>query len=284
MTTLSEAKKELLLNQDFVQLVDTLKGIAASQFQTLYRGKKRFERFIESFESFFKLVNLIETDSPLVRCQSDVTGIVILTSDEGFMGGLNKKVIHAVLDAEQKTRKRIVVLGTRGADYLSGLGIEFAPLPGVIHETRYEQAVKLKDYLVGEVLEKKMGRVLLAYPNPVSFTIQRPNIIQLLPCDALFKKQEELLISEEQKVAVESSLRDIIEYLAGMWIIYRLYDIFEDSKLAEYAARTMRLEESYDTLKREGLKLRYRYFRCKHELVDKGMRESFSSTLIKRRE
>lgn len=281
MTTLAEAKKDLQANFEFAQLIDTLKGIAASQFQALLRAKKRFEKFVAAFDTFFQLVDLLPMESPLVRAASNVTGMVVVTSDEGFMGGLNKKVIEAALEHLGKAERKLFIIGGKGADYVKTLGETCTALPGVIHETRYEQAIQISERLVKEVLEKKMGRVVLCYPNPLSFTVQRPEIVPLLPCAELFRKRE-MLLSEEQRVAVESPYQGIAEYLAGSWITYRLYDIFEDCKLSEFAARTMRLEQSHDTLTRQGKFLRHRYHRCRRELVDKGLRETFAAVMLRK--
>lgn len=280
MTSLAEAKRDLQANYEFTMLVDTLKGIAASQFQALLRAKKRFEKFVAAFDSFFQMTHLLQMESPLIQVSSDITGMVMVTSDEGFMGGLNKKIIESALEFLGKEKTKLVCIGGRGSDYIKSLRFDCVSFPGIIHETRYEQAIKISDFLVKEVLEKKMGKVFLCYPNPVSFTVQRPEIIPLLPCSELFQKKEKGL-DEERRVMVESSFQGIVEYLAGMWITYRLYDIFEDSKLSEFAARTMRLEQSHDTLTRQGKMLRHRYHRCRRELVDKGLRETFASALLR---
>jgi hypothetical protein len=84
-------------------------------------------------------------------------------------------------------------------------------------------------------------------------------------------------------VTVESSFEDMVEYLAGVWVASKLYEVFEDSKLAEYAARAMHLEDSAQKLGQEHKKLKHQCFRAAHELVDKSMRESFSSRKKKRK-
>lgn len=283
MAALIEAKKELKFNQEFVQLIEVLKQIAASQFQAHLRKKERFERFLTSFEGFFKMVDLVTKEHPLVCNVSETTGLVMITSDEGFMGGLNTIVIQTALNRVERERRRLVVVGSRGADYLRDMGEECVFFPGIIPESRYEQAVKLKDFLVESVLKGKFGTVLLAYPRPISFAVLKPEVVFLLPCAQLFQKGGEELLSSKQKVLIESPIPSIVEYLVEMWLVYKLCEIFEDSKLAEFAARTQRLEQSYDTLSRKGEALKHRYFRSRHEFVDKGMRETFASTLLRRK-
>lgn len=281
MSSLSEAKKALQFNREFVQLVGILKGIAASQFQALARQRKRFDAFINSFEGFFQIMDLADTPSPFVRSQSDVTGVVMVTSDEGFMGGLNAKVITKALEAAGSGPKELIVIGSKGADTLRDLNFKCTAFPGVVYEKRYEVAIEIKDFIVDQVVKGKMGKVIVAYPRPISLMVQKPEVIDLLPCTELFQKRPQLL-SDKERVFLESQVDGIIKYLVGTWITHRLYDLFEESKLAELAARTTHLEQSHDRLTDQGKVLRHRYFRCRREVIDKGMRETFASILLRR--
>ncbi|TFH16095.1 MAG: hypothetical protein E4H02_06440, partial [Lentisphaerales bacterium] len=80
---LSELRKEMRFNMELVSLIDTLKNIASSRYHALERDKERFERFMEAFTDFFRVVNLVDVDEPLVRVATDVLGVVIVTSDSG---------------------------------------------------------------------------------------------------------------------------------------------------------------------------------------------------------
>ena len=43
----------------------------------------------------------------------------------------------------------------------------------------------------------------------------------------------------------------MVEYLAGVWVTSKLFEVFEDSKLAEFSARAMHLEGSFQKLEKE---------------------------------
>lgn len=296
MAQISQLRRELRFNAEFLQLIQTLKNIAASQYHMLEREKERFAEFMEEFSGFFRVVNMVDVEDPLVRASSDVVGIVLVTSDSGFMGGLNAGVIEAGVDAQgilPADRVRRVVIGEKGAAKLTEQGVTFQYFPGINSETRYEQAMEIRDYLVKEVLERRMGRVVLVYPRPISFTQQTIETIRLLPCADLFDaapapaqadlRRETGFLAGSRKVVVESSFRDMVEYLASVWVASKLYEVFEDSKLAEFAARAMHLEESVQKLEKDHKRLKHQCFRAAHEMVDKGMRESFSSRKKKKR-
>ena len=131
---------------------------------------------------------------------------------------------------------------------------------------------------------------MVAHPRPLSFTQQTVDVVRLLPCAELFDRPPDAerddpkgFLARARAVVVESSFDDMVQYLASVWVASKLYEVFEDSKLSEYAARAMHLEDSAQKLEKELKKLKHQCFRASHELVDKGMRESFASRKKKRR-
>lgn len=292
---LNEIRKDMQFNSELVQLIETLKNIAAAQYHMMEREKERFNEFMDAFSGFFRVVNLADVEDPLVDVMSDVLGIVIVTSDSGFMGGLNQGVMRAALQAQGSLPDSLValtVIGDKGCSTFEDQDREFKAFHGINQETIYEQAVKIKDYIVREVLAKRMGRVMIAYPKPISFTAQTIEVINLLPCAELFDRdaqseEEEQVVgkgimAEARNVIVESSYSDMVEYLAGTWVVSKLFEVFEDSKLAEFSARAVHLEGSYQKLLKDQTKIRHRFFKASHEKIDKGMRESFAATKKKK--
>jgi len=296
MALLSQLRRELRFNAEFLQLIQTLKNIAASQYHVMEREKARFAAFMDAFAGFFRAVDMANVEEPLVRSTCDVLGVVMVTSDSGFMGGLNAGVIEGGVAAQgafPDDKVQLVVIGEKGSARLTERNRAFKYFPGINQDTRYEQAMEIRDYLVREVQEQRMGRVMLVYPQPISFTQQSVQTIRLLPCADLFDRSTDSeiarhagikgFVADARKVVVESSFGDMATYLAEVWVASKLYEVFEDSKLAEYAARAMHLEESSQKLEKEHKKLKHQCFRAAHELVDKSMRESFSSRKKKKR-
>lgn len=296
MALLSQLRRDLRFNAEFLQLIQTLKNVAASQYHMLEREKERFADFMNQFAGFFRVVDMVSVEAPLVAVATDVVGIVLVTSDSGFMGGLNAGVIEAGYDVQGTLpleKVRFIVIGERGASKLAEKGREFRAFPGINSETRFEQALEIRDYIVEEVKEKRIGRVVVVHPRALSFTQQTVDTVPILPCGVLFDKSSDSeitrrtgvmkQIADARKVTVESSYQDMVEYLAGMWVASKLYEVFEDSKLAEFAARAMHLEDSSQKLSEEHKKLKHQCFRAAHEMVDKSMRESFSSRKKKRK-
>ncbi len=293
---LNELRAELRFYGDLLNLVETLKNIASSQYHAMEKEKERFVRFMESFGGFFRVVSMVDVDDPLVRTVSGVLGIVVVTSDSGFMGGLNQGVIrraHQLQGDLPDADVSLVVIGDKGASVLSDQGRDFRAFSGIERETVYEQAVAIKDYIVDEVLNWRMGKVMLVYPRPQSFTAQVIETAGILPCAELFDVPVESesptkdhavwqLALRARNVIVESSLSDMLEYLSSVWVTAKLFEAFEDSKLAEFSARATHLEGSLDKVEKRFKKLKQDAFKAAHEQIDKGMRETFSASKSKK--
>lgn len=293
---LNELRKELKFTKELLSLVETLKNVAGAQYHLLEKEKERFDRFMNAFSDFFRIVNLVEVENPLVRPATDVLGVVIVTSDSGFMGGLNQGVIRAALAAQgdlPEDKVAYTVIGEKGSNLFQDQGRRFKAFRGIHQDTIYEQAVEIKDYLVGEVLAKRMGKVVVAYPRALSFSSQTIEAIHILPCAELFDQNAESEVSHRlmgrkvfagaRKLIVESSFSDMVEYLASVWVTSKLYEVFEDSKLAEFGARAMHLEGSQQKVEKDFKRLRHLCFKATHERTDKGMRESFSARGVQKK-
>jgi F0F1-type ATP synthase gamma subunit len=100
--------------------------------------------------------------------------------------------------------------------------------------------------------------------------------VQLLPY-LPSKKSETGGGAPSYDVIMESSQGDIVAYLVYIRMAQVLYEIFGFSRLAEFAARFVHLEESIQRLKDLDKKLRLQYFRARHELIDRNMRELFAA-------
>ncbi len=293
---LSELRKELSFNHELLSLVETLKNVAGSQFHVLEKKKQRFDSFMDAFSGFFRVVDLVDVVNPLVRVESNVTGVIIMTSDSGFMGGLNAGVIRAGLRAVENIPSeqiQLIVIGDKGVGSLGDQSHKFKAFSGIHQDTIYEQAVVIKDYLMQEVMAKRIGKIVVAYAKALSFSSQSIEVIDLLPCGELFDKGSESEVSthagtrrflaEARDVIVESSYDSMVEYLAGIWVTSKLFEVFEDGKLAEFSARAMHLEGSVQKVEKEYKKVKQKFCKASHELIDKGMRESFAAKSTKGR-
>lgn len=275
MRPLSTIKKDLEFNHGLSSLIEALKTIAVTQFRALERRIKSFEKLVLSIESFFELVDTAKIRHPFLLAGDKPQAVVAVTSDSGLLGGLNTQVINTAL---AQRSGRLIIIGGRGKAYLSQSKIPCAFFSGIRDDDRHSQAMQLRDYLLAGVLDGSFGGVKVVYPRPVSFTVQRVETVSLLPYIA--PPGAGPAKGGIPAAILESEPGDIIEYLIRIWAGQKIYEIFGLSRLAEFAARFLHLEGSSQKLKEMDDKERLQYFRVRHELIDRDMRELFSARAL----
>ncbi len=268
---------------ELVSIIQVLKDVASNKFHTLANRKERFFRFGESFVEFFRMISLSKVRHPMVANDNPATGIICITSEGGFMGDLNSRVVRAAL-AEQALYPNSVLIcaGKKGAAKLTVPGRKMKVFEDLEATGMYQVAVNMKDFLVEEIMADRLGRVIVIYPWSKNFMVQKPRTVKLLPCDELLTKQNEFVDSIE-RVIEESDPVDIIGYLADMWLVCRIYEMLHDTTISEAAAQSQQLEASLQKMQKEKKGVQVSFNKAKKSDIDKSMREVFTSRTMSRR-
>ncbi len=279
MKILSSIKKDLEFNRGLSSLIEVLKNIAVAQYRMCEKRIKSFKELLLNIEGFLEFIDATAINHPFLNPQDKPQEIVAITSDSGLLGGLNMQVIsHAILELKNKPGK-LIVIGECGKMYARETNVPFVSFPGIKDEEYFAQAMQLRDYCISRILEGTYGSLKVVYPHPVVFTVQRIEVVSFLPFipSSLKPSAGKEFVPE---VILESRLEDIIEYLGYLWAGEKFYEIFGLSRLAEFAARFVHLEESNQRLKEVDAKIKLEYFRARHELIDRNMRELFAARLL----
>ena len=280
-------------------MVEMLINVSLIQYHNLEKTRqKRFDTFVNSFGAFFNTVNLVDQKNPLIHKLCDKDGILVITSDSGFMGGLNIKVANCALSLGSSDATYFIS-GEKGLqpflkknhEMMSTVALVLRSEKGIdpydnkekdmeIAEVNYDQVVSIAKAIIGKVKRGEIGSLQVVYPKSITFTQVAVEHTHVLPCGGIFNgetpvdfKRPQGLISDFRKVIVESSYEDIVDYLSETWLVYKLMEIFEDSKLAEFSARAIHLSGSKDYLKKEFVKMDKLSKDMIGERIDKQLRE-----------
>lgn len=236
-------------NKDLSVLVDTLKSIAVAEYYALEKKIKLYKEYVAVVESFFEFIDLENENHIFVRSQGRGQAIIAITSDAGFLGGVNMRVINAALAEAKKMPTTLIIVGVRGKMYVQGGVDAIVSFPGIRDNERFDQAMQLRDYVCAKALAGAYDTIKIIYPRPISFGVQRIKTVGCIP----FRPTEVRLAPLEVRAntIMESKPKDVIEYLVHLWIGETLYQIFGLSRLAELGARYFHLEESSEKLKDE---------------------------------
>ena len=271
MIPLTQLKKDVAFNQHLTKVVEVMKSIATAKYHLLEKRLALFKEYFEVAGEFLTVLDPAQARHPFVQVQTPVMGVLLVTSDGGFLGGLNAQVVNLGL-SEAGPDARVTVIGERGIYYLRDTKHQVAAFPGIQDDERQRMglALQIRDHLVQQVLDGACGRVIVVYPKPVSFTVQELTIEPLLPCTGWMPKQT---LAPSPFLIWESPMDGVLEYVVMQWIGLRLGEIFAMARLSEMAARAVHLEGSHQELVRRGKKLKHQYLRTRHEIIDRSIRE-----------
>lgn len=271
-------RKDLDFYKSLSSLIEVLKLIAAAQYQNLEKKIIYYTVYLQSLEDFFSLVDIQKAHHAFISQTNKPKGVIALTTDAGLLGGLNALVMNKALGYSAQEDSKLIIIGKRGQLYVEKRKMVFANFPGVKTEHRFKQALKLRDYLVENVRSGRLGEVKIVFPRALSFTMQRIETLQLLPF--IPDTQKRPLNLAWSDVILESKFNNLVEYLIYLWLGQKIFEIFGMSQLAEQAARFMHLENCTQRIKDLDRKLKFQYFRARHEIVDQNMRELYAARML----
>lgn len=282
MIPLIKLRENLQFAKELQDMIEVLKGATASQFRGLQLKRKGFEDFKIRLEEFLIALDVSSISHPFLRGRANLPkAVVMITSDEGFVGALNVQVVKAGLE-QASGLDELVVIGERGARYLTeNQSATFTVFPGIGDDITYARAVAIRDFLIEKFMAQKIGSVLISYPRFLSLTVQGVEVSRVLPCGDIFGQKADARRQplKTKEALVEPSLAKVVNYMVRAWMMQKLYDMFWESKLSECAARIIHLEGSHEEILSENKKLMHGYFKHLHAKSDKNIREIFASRL-----
>jgi ATP synthase F1 gamma subunit len=280
MKLLSQIKKDLDFNLNLYNLIEVLKEIAIAQYKILEKKIRTFEDVFGALGNIFTLMQSSNIDHPLLRTAGRQPGIIALTSDAGLLGGLNMGVMTQAIKEAEKIRAKLIIIGEKGQMYAQESGLPFVIFKGVKDETRFAQAQELRNYILEEEINLRLGDLKIVYPVALSIVSQQVKTLQLFPFTKPEQFRQPAVQSQPLDVVMESKPEDILQYWIYLYLGQKFYQIFGLARLAELSARFAHLETSKTKIEQLNKELRLQYFRQRHEMIDKNMRELFSARLV----
>jgi len=276
MASLIRLKQDIQFNIRLGGLLEALKLIAAQQFQMLERALRSNPTFFEVIETIAGTFELQRMSHPFTQGGGPI-GVIAVTSDTGLLGGLNQQVVITAVQEYRREPGELMMIGERGAGYVRELGLSCRSFPGVQENNRGTLASQVRDYALNRILSGQLASLTIVFPRALSFSLQRVELLRALPCAEWFRGRAVPRGVRSGPVLLESSFAETVEYLVWLWLGSRLVDVFGMSRLAELAARSVHLEGSSQELQRRRQKLLLRYFRERHEVIDRNLRELFAA-------
>ena len=278
MIPVAKLKENLRFNKNLDELIEVMKLAATLQFNQFRARREPPVDFLFSLEQAFDSISGQAANSIFLNPGPESsTAIILVSSDEGFLGELNVLLVNRLTEIKAR-QNEVIVLGRQGAQYLDEVGMSFITFPSLIEKLEFKHVEPLRDYCLKRYKNRKVSKIQIVYPKFVNIGLQQIESEILLPLP--IPTANVTKINEE--IIIEPSLNLVIEGWIKLWLSFRMYQIFWSSKLAEFAARIMHLDASKQELKRINQHLELEYFKYLHSISDKSIREISASRLLGR--
>lgn len=139
--------------------------------------------------------------------------IVLIASNRGLCGGFNSAIINKVHRSIQKYQKAngnkaidtdIILLGRKGASVYRNFGYNIAAdFPKMDLTPEFKEVVPVAEMVIEGFLSKKYDKVMVAFTDFVSSSVQIPKIRQLLPIDIESQKEHLGIVGEDTRVGLD---------------------------------------------------------------------------------
>jgi F-type H+-transporting ATPase subunit gamma len=181
---------------------------------------------------------------------SQVAGLIIVTTDKGLCGGMNTNILRAVTgklkDSQAAgTKVQAVAIGNKGLGFLNRVGAQV-----VSHVTQLGDKPHLEK-LIGPVkvlldayAEGKIGSVHLCYTKFVNTMRQEPVVEQLLPLSA--ERMQADKSEHDWDYLYEPDPQSVIDDLLLRYVEAVVYQAVAENMASEQSARMVAMKAATD--------------------------------------
>jgi len=282
---ISQLKQNMEFSQNLTDIIDVLKIIASSEFRALSSRAPKDNLVTGELSACLDMLGSAAQDTALSKRDPGLPKcVVMICSDEGFLGEVNSLVITTGIRIGGQDGI-FVVLGDRGGKMLNDLSVPHTKFSSIDNRIDYKTAVALSDHLFGLFFEKKAGSVEIVFMKFISFVKHQVLSKVFLPYDIDAKVQAaggtpEGTPLREREFIIEPDKKVVLESIVKLWLREEIYNIFWSAKLSEWSSRVMHLEASSRQLEDRNKALKFRYFKSVHALNDKNIREVFAALSV----
>ncbi len=204
-------------------------------------------------------------------------GIILITSNRGLCGGFNTAIINKVNESIKKYQKigeevsieaEFVLIGKKGAAVHHHGQRVVADFPKLDLASEVNEIVPIANLIIGEYLNGKYDKVMVAYTDFVSSTKQIPRVKQLLPIE-IDKTDEYLgIVGQNEKIGLdkefikekeekhlqsgkfnyeyifEPSPEEVLSEMLPRLIEIQLYQALLESNASEHSARMAAMHQA----------------------------------------
>lgn len=263
---LAEIERHVSSIEELQRIVGAMRAIASMRVQEALGALKSVRQYGSALAVAVREALAIAADEHVVPGEPQRGGrraIVVFTSEHGFVGGFNERLIEAA-GVKPETGDTLVIVGSRGAALAGDRGLAVA--------STHAMATRLDS--VPEAVQRVQEGL---YPRIASAEIMRAEVVfgshqgsgataierrQLFPLDLSVRPERSESVPLHDLPAAE-----LLERLTAEYILSQLMEAATESLAAENAARFAAMEAAHDNVGKKLQALRLDASRARQEEV-----------------
>ncbi len=278
MNLIESLKNEVDDYQILAELTGAFEGIASLRVSQIKDSVLNLANYFNRLWAIYRLLK-IDEDFKYNKsiAQKNILNkelFIIITSESGFGGDIDLKLIEMMLSDYNSTKNDILVIGYHGAIQLAQRGVDYIKyfkLP------KSDQNINTEP-LITEII--KYQSTTIYYQEYISLLNQEVNKIDLNKAIKLNIDQNSTEIINQKNYIFEPNARDVARHVEASFVRIALNQKILSSKLAQYASRfkAMSISNQIANQLKDDTKLLYN--RTKRNLGDRRLQEIVSAYKI----
>jgi F-type H+-transporting ATPase subunit gamma len=202
-------------------------------------------------------------------------GIIVISSDRGLAGGLNANVFKQVLQLTREWQGKgaqvsLAVIGTKGLNFFRRLELPIlASVTGLGDRPHVKELIGPVKVMLDAYREGKLDRLLLVNARFVNTMTQKPDVLQLLPIEALDMEG----LQEHWDYIYEPEAAAILDTLLMRYIESQVYRGAVENVASEMAARMIAMGAASDNAGKLINELQLIYNKARQAAITKELSE-----------
>jgi len=285
------------------RITRTMQMIATAQFQNMHKRAADAQPYTQKIaEVVGELTRALgsegEISHPLIKPPEEPAGrelLLVLTSTRGLCGAYNANVLRAVSRhlAASEAQQDIEVVGKKGVAYFKFNKIEVSHFHDhITDKPTWQQVEALADRYMDDFTAGKYDAVRVASMQFVSMSVQRPEVIRLLPMEppkadadggpqrqddgegaspgeaASGKGGESLPLYE-----FSPEPQQLLSELLPITVKTRLFQCFNEAIVSEHLARMVAMQWATDAASKMKKRLNREFNRARQAQITKELSE-----------
>lgn len=276
MANMRTIRRQIRGVQSIAKITRAMEMIATSRMKRAQEaglaGRPYAEKISQVLGDLAALPEAGERLHPLLtrRPESNV-GIVHITPDRGFCGGLNGSLNRHAAEflTRQEAATGVVAVGSKGRDfmrrtrqYLRAEFVKMGDRPTLL-DTLPISRIIIEDYTAG-----KVDAVYLGYARFISTTVQTPVLERILPV-----KPAEVPAGESAEYIYEPDASAVLDELLPRFVEMQVYHAILEAIASEQSARVVAMRNATDNANDLVAELTLSYNKARQESITKELLE-----------